>query len=147
MTEIQAGFDWSDRYLLGYAPMDDTHREFVTLVDALLKVPDAELEQALTAFAEHAVAHFEQEDRWMSGSDFPATDCHVDEHARVLVSVREVQQELAKGHVDIVRKLAQALMNWFPGHADYLDSALAAWMVKRSHGGKPVVFRRDSAKA
>lgn len=147
MTERQVGFDWNDRYLLGHAAMDDTHREFVSLVDALLKAPDAELEQALAAFAEHAAAHFEQEDRWMRGSGFPATDCHADEHAKVLASVREVRQELAKGHFDVVRGLAQALMDWFPGHADYMDSALATWMVKRSHGGAPLVFRRDLAKA
>lgn len=144
---MQAGFDWDDRYLLGHAAMDDTHREFVTLVDTLLTAPDAALEQALAAFAAHAVAHFEQEDRWMKGADFPAADCHIDEHAKVLASVREVQRELAGGNVDLVRELAQALMDWFPGHADYMDSALATWMVKRSHGGAPLVFRRDTAKA
>lgn len=147
MTETPPGFDWTDRYLLGYTAMDDTHREFVTLVDTLLTAPDAGLAQALDAFAAHAVAHFEQEDGWMRGTDFPAADCHIDEHAKVLASVREVQQELAAGNVVLVRELAQALMDWFPGHADYMDSALALWMVKRSHGGAPLVFRRDSAKA
>lgn len=147
MTETHPGFDWTDRYLLGYTAMDDTHREFVTLVDALLTAPDAGLAQALDAFAAHAVAHFEQEDGWMRGTDFPAADCHIDEHAKVLASVREVQQELAAGNAVLVRELAQALMDWFPGHADYMDSALAQWMVKRSHGGAPLVFRRDSAKA
>ena len=147
MTETHPGFDWTDRYLLGYTSMDDTHREFVTLVDTLLTAPDAGLAQALDAFAAHAVAHFEQEDGWMRGTDFPAADCHIDEHAKVLASVREVQQELAAGNVVLARELAQALMDWFPGHADYMDSALAQWMVKRSHGGAPLVFRRDSAKA
>ena len=147
MTEAHPGFDWTDRYSLGYTSMDDTHREFVTLVDALLTAPDAGLAQSLDAFAAHAVAHFEQEDGWMRGTDFPAADCHIDEHAKVLASVREVQQELAAGNAVLVRELAQALMDWFPGHADYMDSALAQWMVKRSHGGAPLVFRRDSAKA
>ncbi|KWT98735.1 hypothetical protein APY03_0047 [Variovorax sp. WDL1] len=27
-------------------------------------------------------------------------------------------------------------------HADYLDSALAAWMCKQQFGGKPVVLHR-----
>lgn len=147
MTQRRTGFDWTDRYLLGYTAMDDTHREFVDLVAALLTAPDAELAQALDAFAEHAVAHFGQEDGWMQGSNFPAADCHIDEHAKVLASVREVQQELAAGNTELVRELAQALMDWFPGHADYMDSALATWMVKRSHGGAPVVLRRNSAKA
>jgi hypothetical protein len=38
--------------------------------------------------------------------------------------------------------LADALADWFPGHADCLDSALAQWMVKRKTGGVPLVFKR-----
>lgn len=111
-------------------------------LDALLTAPDAGLSAALDAFAAHAVAHFAQEDEWMRNTDFPAADCHIDEHAKVLASVREVQQALAEGDVAIVRELAVALQDWFPGHADYMDSALAQWMVKRSHGGAPLVFMR-----
>lgn len=144
MLEEQAGFGWEDRYLLGHAAMDATHREFVELVDALLQAPGATLGQALAAFADHATAHFGEEDGWMKDSGFPAADCHIGEHAKVLESVREVQQALAGGNTEIVRELAHALMDWFPGHADYMDSALAAWMVKRSHGGSPLVFRRGS---
>ena len=33
-------------------------------------------------------------------------------------------------------------MDWFPGHADYMDSALATWLVKKSHDGRPLVLRR-----
>lgn len=138
-------FAWEDRYLLGYKPMDDTHREFVDLVDALLTCPDEALVDALDAFAEHAQAHFEQEDRLMDETDFPPRECHQDEHAKVMDSVRDVQHLLAAGNTEVVRGLARALQEWFPAHADYLDSALAKWMVKRLHGGAPFVFRRQAA--
>ncbi len=59
-----------------------------------------------------------------------------------MASVREVQELVAKGEVAIARELAQALMDWFPGHADYMDSALATWLVKKSHDGRPLVLRR-----
>jgi len=142
----QQGFGWDDRYLLGHPVMDDTHREFVELVDALLRVGDDGLGEALSAFAQHAKAHFDQENRWMELEGFPARECHVDEHNKVLASVCEVQQELAEGNTQLVRQLATALMDWFPAHADYMDSALATWLVKRSHGGRPLVFRRDSKR-
>ncbi len=35
------------------------------------------------------------------------------------------------------------LFQWFPGHADYLDSALVAWISKKTLGGKPVVLCRN----
>jgi hemerythrin len=137
-----AAFEWTDKFLLGYGPMDDVHREFVTLLNALRTCPEAEIPAALDAFAEHAERHFSDENKWMKATDFPAMECHADEHAAVLKSVREVQAIVATGDYKHVRSLADALVDWFPGHADYLDSALSHWLVKKRHGGAPVVLRR-----
>jgi hemerythrin len=136
---------WSDEHLLGYAPMDDTHREFVARVDALLGCQDGDFPARLEAFERHAAAHFAEEDAWMERTDFPPKDCHVDEHAAVLRSVRQVMELVRQGDIAEGRRLAAALADWFPGHAFHLDSALAHWMVKRSYGGKPVVLRRNVA--
>jgi hemerythrin len=137
-----AAFEWTDKFLLGYAPMDEVHHEFVTLVNALRTCADADMPAALNAFAEHAERHFSEELEWMKATDFPAMECHADEHAAVLKSVREVQAIVATGDCKHVRSLADALVDWFPGHADYLDSALSHWLVKKRHGGAPVVLRR-----
>jgi len=140
-------FPWTDQFLLGYGPMDATHREFVDLVAALLSAPDADLGRHLDAFAVHAQRHFDEERGWMESTAFPATQCHIDEHDAVLKSVHEVRDLLAGGgHADTCRALAQELVRWFPGHADYMDAALAQWMVKKRMGGIPVVLKRGSAK-
>lgn len=135
-------FEWDDRYLLGHSKMDDTHREFVALVNELLTVDDSDLPKALARFSSHAEAHFAQEKMLMESDYFPARDCHVDEHNKVLDSVRNVQKQLAAGDVDLCRDLALALMEWFPRHADYMDSALATWLIKRAYGGSPLVLKR-----
>ncbi len=137
------GLTWTDDYLLGYGAMDDTHREFVTIVDALLQCEDAALESHLEAFARHAESHFAEEDGWMQKTGFPPRDCHIEEHAAVLKSVTQVLELVREGDSAEGRRLAAALADWFPGHAFHLDSALAQWMVKQSHGGKPVVIRRN----
>lgn len=134
---------WSDRFLLGHGDMDDTHREFVACVAALQTAEDADLAERLAAFEAHAVEHFEQERRWMEATGFPATQCHVDEHAAVLRSVHEVQEMLRDGTAtQVARDLAQALADWFPRHADHMDASLSQWLIKRRHGGAPVVLRR-----
>lgn len=143
---------WSDKFLLGYTPMDRTHEEFVTCVAALQAATDAELPACLEALAAHCVRHFQQEEQWMTATEFPAAQCHADEHAAVLKSVREVQALLHDpAHADgvnvVVRNLTQALVDWFPGHADYMDAALSHWMAKRNLGGVPVVLRRGVATA
>jgi len=136
-------FVWSDSFKLGYDPMDETHEEFVEIVSCLLTAPESELVTHLEAFKEHAIRHFGEEDEWMVRTEFPARDCHIDEHAAVLKSVNEVLELARQGDLRFVRGLAQELARWFPGHADYLDSALAQWMFKREYGGKPMVLRRS----
>lgn len=143
--ETQAGFEWDERYLLGHGALDATHQEFVALVHALLTVADDGLGAALDAFTVHAEAHFEQENGWMRDGEFPARACHIDEHDKVLASVYAVREHLSGGDTAMVRELALALQDWFPGHADYMDSALAAWVTSKAHGGKPVIVRRHAA--
>lgn len=144
-----APITWSDAFLLGYPPMDATHREFVDCVHALQTCEPAHFTARLEAFREHAVAHFAQEEQWMVETEFPPRDCHIDEHAAVMKSVEQVLELLrtdpSEANVAIGRRLAAELVRWFPGHADYLDSALSAWMSKRATGGKPVVVRRSIA--
>ena len=138
-----ATFFWTDAYLLGFHEMDEVHREFVGVVDAMLHCADAEFAGRIADFTQHAKAHFGTEDAWMTDTGFPARDCHIAEHAAVLKSAAEVSQRGIEGDVAIGRAFAAELARWFPGHADYLDSALAHWMVKRRHGGKPIVLRRN----
>ena len=141
-----AEFAWTDAYALGYPQMDETHHEFVETVNAMLVATDDAFPAALDAFAEHAKRHFDQEAEWMHSTEFPAAECHIDEHDAVMKSVLQVQEMVRSGHergIEIGRSLAAELVKWFPGHADYLDSALSHWMSKRTYGGKPVVIRKD----
>lgn len=145
-TTATASFPWTDAFLLGYAPMDQTHQEFVETVGAMLAATDEGFVACLDAFARHAEEHFEQERAWMAATDFPAMQCHIDEHNAVLNSVHQVRDLLAGGgDVNVGRSLASELVRWFPGHADYMDASLAQWMTKKRLGGTPVVLRRGVA--
>lgn len=134
-----------DDLRLGYQPMDTVHDEFVQLLDDLLAAGDEALAAALAAVHAHSRAHFAAEEQWMRETAFPASGCHAEEHAAVLASMEGVGRRVAAGDHEAGRRLAQALADWFPGHAEYLDSALAHWMCKQRLGGKPVVLRRPAA--
>lgn len=133
---------WGDQFLLGYTPIDEVHQEFVDLTGQMQRAEDAALPALLAAFTVHLKQHFGMENEWMVTTEFPPRDCHMDEHAAVLESVEEVQALLAQGNVAICRDLVEHLAQWFPRHADQLDSALAHWMFSKTMGGKPVVLRR-----
>ncbi|MGU3627527.1 bacteriohemerythrin [Comamonas sp. C24C] len=134
---------WGDHLLMGNGPMDELHEEFVELIALLQTAEDSELPGLLQAMESHLQHHFAEEDQWMLSTGFPPRDCHIDEHAAVLKSVAEVRVKLAEGNVALCRDLTRALVDWFPGHATHLDSALAHWLSKQRFGGKPVVIRRN----
>lgn len=134
-----------DDLKLGYGPLDTVHEEFLALLDTLLAVPEEEMSRVLESVHLHSREHFAQEERWMRETDFPARDCHAEEHAAVLASLAGVSRRVASGDYAAGRRLARALADWFPGHAIHLDSALAHWMCKKRLGGKPVVLRRSIA--
>ena len=121
----RADLAWSDELLLGHPAMDRTHREFVDVVRAMLTSADADLPVTLRGFIAHAQAHFDEEDRSMVSTAFPAADCHVDEHAAVLRSAHEVLLQVEAGDAAIGRAFAAELARWFPSHVAHLDSALA----------------------
>ncbi|ACY34997.1 bacteriohemerythrin [Comamonas thiooxydans] len=134
---------WGDHLLMGHGPMDELHEEFVELIALLQTAEDSELPSLLQAMQTHLQHHFAEEDQWMLSTGFPPRDCHIDEHAAVLKSVAEVRVKLAEGDIALCRDLTKALVDWFPGHATHLDSALAHWLSKQRFGGKPVVIRRN----
>ena len=49
---------------------------------------------------------------------------------------------VAAGDIAVGRGLALALADWFPGHSDYMDAALATWVMKKVANGAPVPLRR-----
>ena len=140
--DISESLHWGDQFLLGYTPIDEVHQEFVDLIGQMQRAEDAALPALLAEFAVHLKQHFEMENEWMVSTEFPPRECHMDEHAAVMESVEDVQALLAQGDVAICRDLVAQLAQWFPQHADQLDSALAHWMFSKTMGGKPVVLRR-----
>lgn len=137
--------EWTDALLLGEAGIDADHQVFVELVRAVQAAADGELLGRLEALSNHAREHFERENTWMAETGFSARLCHVEEHNAVLASVAEVLALARQGDREVVRRLADELARWFPGHLHFLDSALAQWLCKQRYGGKPVVLKRLAA--
>ena len=82
----------------------------------------------------------------MRETDFPHSECHINEHAAVRQSIAGVRRRVARGESVAAKELAQALTEWFPSHADHLDSALVHWISRHRLGGVPVVLRRAHSR-
>jgi hemerythrin-like metal-binding protein len=122
---------WSDELAIGQNTMDDTHREFVDQLNKVAAAADAGLLAALDEFIAHTQAHFTQEERWMETLEFPPLGCHRGEHEKILETTLEVRKRVEAGDVQLGRKLAEALAEWFPQHALSMDAMLAMYIAEK----------------
>jgi hemerythrin len=131
MRKLIEGFD--RRYLLGLSKMDDTHREFVAIVNAMGEADKADFIPLFEALTKHTKAHFSAEERLMEASAFPAIREHKDEHLRVLGELERFGQRVAAGAVLMGRAyVTQQLPKWFDLHTITMDSALAAHLKAKA---------------
>ncbi|MES2036324.1 MAG: hemerythrin domain-containing protein [Pseudomonadota bacterium] len=125
----QNSWGWSDRLSLSYEPMDETHKEFVELCAALSEDNPATFVARLDALIVHSIAHFEQENQWMTETAFPPAGCHRQEHEAVLEVMQEVRRRVELGETDLATRLAEELPLWFEHHVDTMDNMLARFMA------------------
>ena len=128
---------WSEALALKQPRMDQTHREFVDLLHGLGAAHAAgvaDFDTLLQGLQQHTEAHFAQEERWMADIGFAPQNCHALQHAQVLKVLVEVRRALAEGgDREIVAVLVDELGQWFVGHAQAMDAALAEIMVERGY--------------
>jgi hemerythrin-like metal-binding protein len=119
--------DFDKKFMLDFKQMDETHIEFVDLVNQL-DIADKETFQSLfKVLAEHTKTHFENEQQLMEASDFSATSEHVSDHQRVLGELARFGKRVAAGSTTMARAyIREQLPHWFELHIKTMDSALAA---------------------
>ena len=127
--------EWSESLVLGQGLMDETHREFIELLNRVAAAPDQEMLAVLDEFIRHTEAHFAQEQLWMEQMTYPPLTCHVREHDGVLETAREVRRRVAAGETRFGQVLARAVAEWFSNHAASMDNVLAMYM--KNVGYKP----------
>lgn len=123
--QTATGLPWTQSLHTGDARMDDTHHEFVDMLNTLLATPQDQQLPLYRQFLLHTVEHFAQEERWMLATGFSADNCHAEHHATILETMRAVESHYEAGDTDIISRLAEALAEWFPGHAASMDAGLA----------------------
>ena len=123
--------EWDDNLVLDRGVMDETHREFIGLLNRLDDAPDDQMLAVLDEFIAHTETHFRQERNWMEAMAFPPTACHVREHEGVLEIAREVRNRAAAGETGFGRVLARAVAQWFANHAASMDNVLALYMKEK----------------
>lgn len=128
--------NFEQSFLLGVDEMDDTHREFVAVVNRLNGADKVEFVSLFAELVEHTQAHFEHDNELMPECGFRAISEHKAEHDRVLGDLHRFNARVAAGNVTMGRAyVRENLSGWFELHAQTMDSALAAALKVHRDGG------------
>ncbi len=131
MSKHPAQWD-AARHTLGMEEMDNTHREFITQVDALISAGNAEFPALFQALVTHTREHFMAEGRLMRESKYRGLPEHEAEHHRVLGELQQLNRTLKRGHLPLVRAyVKEGLPEWFDTHLSMMDGALVAYLKKQ----------------
>jgi hemerythrin len=117
-----------DNIFVGFKPIDDLHREFQDIVDAINDPVEADYGRHLLALHEHMLRHCAIEEEFMRQEHYPHYARHKRAHEHLLESISNVRRKFDAGDIDAVRRYGVDLMNWFAIHANTEDAELAAYL-------------------
>jgi hemerythrin-like metal-binding protein len=131
MSKHQAQWDEA-RHTLGMDEIDNTHREFISQVAALITASNAEFPALFQALVNHTREHFTAEGVLMRASKYRGIPEHEGEHHRVLGELQQLNRSLKRGHLPLVRAyVKEGLPEWFDTHLAMMDGALVAHLKKQ----------------
>lgn len=109
--------------------LDHHYAQLLQQMRCLESCPDAEVPQMFTNMLDSLERLFTFESQLMETYRFPASRCHVEQHARVLGTLHRTHSQVMRGELGQGRQAgAHLLMHWFELHNGTLDACLMVWL-------------------
>jgi len=127
MSNNKLLIEWrEDSLSVGITGMDNTHKEFIDIINSLGQATDDQFPALFNRLLEHTQQHFQYEDIAMEKSGFPPKFIHRNEHYRILDELKQLAITIDTGNISAARNfVCRYLPEWFPIHAATMDRALA----------------------
>ena len=122
--------DWSPRYSIGVAPMDEAHKKLMALMNQLHEQRAAsdgkpELRRTLKALADFTIRHFREEEAYMQSIEFPGLANHKLIHAKLLEQLNEHANAFETGDGSLPDQFFTFLKVWLTAHICGIDTKYA----------------------
>jgi len=123
---------WSDQFVTGIELIDAQHKElFVCLNQLFDAIKDntsrQTLQESLASLARRTIKHFQTEESLMKEIGYPTRCAHSELHNELILKVRAVQYEQAKGQAPSL-EVARYLAGWFDHHIVDVDLGYVEYM-------------------
>ncbi len=123
-------FPWNEKLVLGFAKIDDQHKELVRLINQLhnamrSKVGAREAGRILDELAKYTTYHFGFEEELFDRYGYPAASEHKKIHRDLVAKVVGFQQDFHQGRAGLSMDLMNFLTDWLKQHILQTDRAYA----------------------
>jgi len=122
---------WTDDLLTGIDLVDAQHMALFEAVNTLAQaiqdgISDGQLQEQLALIAQRTIFHFHTEEELMKSDQYPGRTLHGAEHLDLILKVREIQYQSAKGQ-SVTMEITRFLAEWFGRHIVSLDMDYATY--------------------
>jgi|TARA_Y100000310_G_scaffold295298_1_gene326496 hemerythrin len=115
--------EWSDRFSVGVAVLDDQHSTLVGMINKLIDTPNvpsnsAVITELLDGMIQYAITHFETEEGLMRRHTYPDFESQKEQHVEFMQSTAEfckVEEDTVVVH-DFSDSILTYLRDWWTNH-------------------------------
>jgi hemerythrin-like metal-binding protein len=113
--------EWNDVYSVGIDIIDEQHRKFFSLINALFDAMkegkgDELVQAVLKELQDYVIYHFQSEESWMKMCNYPYFDKHKHEHQEAIKKVNKLIIEHERGNQDVTIEMLKFLSAWLQDH-------------------------------
>lgn len=124
---------WDKILSIGVDEVDEDHRKLINIFNILNhavaeKASPEYLAATLEELINCTVWHFSHEERLMLKYRYPETTAHKEEHRDLIMSVKDLQEEILKANMPIADEHIQFLERWLTEHILTADNRLGAYL-------------------
>lgn len=140
---------WSDEYLVGDAQIDTQHRYLFDLINAfhdafMANQSRKEVARLLNQLTDYAETHFQEEERLMHETGYPAAAQHHAIHEALYEQIYALNEKFEDRALNPTYETIAFLRTWLAEHILKSDIALGQYLKNRPQNG--AAGERDSSE-
>lgn len=133
-------YEWKDDYLLNIPSIDEQHKHFFEIVNAIIKINEQETvskEEVLNAITElgnYALYHLETEEKYFTQNGYNMAAAHIGIHNRFRETIAELIKSSGADNADykaLSSRIAQFSGDWLSSHILEMDRLYAHFFIEK----------------
>lgn len=129
-------FNWSDKYSVSVAEMDNQHKELVNILneifDAMSERKSNEvLGKIIAKLVNYTRMHFSAEERYMQKYNYPGYAGQKREHDAFIAKIQTFQNDFNAGKLTLSLDVSSFLKNWLIQHISVEDKKYGSFFNQK----------------